>query len=86
VLILNLENSGFQRGGGSRYVVGQFDGSKFVAFGDEQTQVRYLDYGADFSSVSTFFDFGLNPSQRTGIAWMSSSRYFDKLPTTSFRG
>lgn len=86
MLILNLRGSGFQHSDATRYVIGQYDGNKFVAFGEEMSITRYLDYGADFTAMSTFFDFGLNPSQRIGIAWMSSSRYFSDLPTESFRG
>lgn len=48
--------------------------------------MRYLDYGSDFTSLATFFDFGLNPSKRTGLAWLSSSKYYKDLPTTDFRG
>lgn len=86
MLVLNVKSSGFQGGDGSRYVLGSFDGYKFVTDKEEDAKVRWLDYGADFTSVATFFDFGLNPSLRTGLAWMSSSRYFTKLPTTDFRG
>lgn len=87
VLVINLRGCGYQKySDGARYVIGQYDGSKFVAFGEEVNNHRYLDYGSDFTSLSTFFDFGLNPAKRTGLAWLSSSHYYTSLPTKAFRG
>jgi fructan beta-fructosidase len=86
VLILNLE-PGYQVGSGTRYFLGQYDGSKFVLDYDEDiTQARYIDYGADFTGLHTLFDFPLSPQYRTGFGWMGNLRYQSKTPTAEWKG
>lgn len=46
VLVVNVKFSGYQGGDGSRYILGQFDGNKFVKDHDEDLKKpRFLDYG-----------------------------------------
>jgi len=54
LLIVNVNPGGYQVSSGVKYFLGHFDGKTFIA--DDPTRLDdYLDYGADFYAVTSFF-------------------------------
>jgi fructan beta-fructosidase len=79
-----MNPGGYQAGSGARYFVGHFDGYTFKA--DNDSRVDYVDYGADFYAVTSFFDGDNKPERRTAIGWMSNWNYSSSIPTAPWRG
>lgn len=79
LLIVNINPGGPQGGSGTQYFVGQFDGHRFVW---EETQTRWIDYGADNYAGVTWS----NVSGRIlYLGWMSNWAYAQKVPTDPWR-
>ncbi|MEL7370146.1 MAG: glycoside hydrolase family 32 protein [Myxococcota bacterium] len=82
VLLVSVQQSGPSGGSAMQYFIGQFDGTRFVA--DDLPAPLWLDFGTDcYAGVSWS---NLPNDERTIIAWMSSWRYADRVPTTVWRG
>ena len=71
--------------GGTRYYVGDFDGTRFTAVAG-LTEALWLDRGADHTAFRTWDNAPLPDRQRLGIAWMSDPSYVDSLPTAPWGG
>ena len=84
----------------SFYLVGQFDGTKFVADGTGESQpvinpyrnhARRSDYGPDFYALQTWHTHGetseRNPAGRTvAVAWLNNWQYALMLATHTWQG
>ena len=79
VMIVNHNDNAPNGGSGTRYFVGEFDGTKF---NNEQPSL-WLDYGTDFYAGVTFSNVPNN--KRILIAWMSNWQYATKTPTYNWR-
>ncbi|RAL14360.1 glycoside hydrolase family 32 protein [Aspergillus homomorphus CBS 101889] len=83
-------------GSGTQYVVGMFDGERFVP--DEggiytsnntegnatQVEANWVDNGPDFYAPTSFN--GLPSGERIDVAWMSNWQYAAKTPEKGWRG
>jgi sucrose-6-phosphate hydrolase SacC (GH32 family) len=54
-----------------RYLVGAFDGARFTP----ETDVRQVDYGANYYAVQTYSDIPPSDGRRIQIAWMNGGVY-----------
>ena len=79
VLIVNLNPGGPNKGSGTQYFVGNFDGKTFSS---DQKETRWLDYGPDNYAGVTWS----NTGKRTlFIGWMSNWLYANQVPTETWR-
>lgn len=93
VLVISLSDGGVAGGSGTHYVVGRFDGVEFTALtqlpelGADDPRLPaadWIDWGRDCYAGVTFN--GLEPADRTFIAWMSNWQYARNTPTEPWRG
>ena len=85
VLIIN-RNPGAPAGGtGVRYLVGQFDGTRFIE--KESTgQKLWADYGKDFYATNSFNDMPQGDERKVWMGWTSNWLYAKDEPTVLWRG
>lgn len=79
VLIVNLNPGAPNKGSGTQYFVGDFDGKTFTA---NQTKTRWLDYGPDNYAGVTWSGTG---DRKILIGWMSNWLYANLVPTETWR-
>jgi fructan beta-fructosidase len=79
VLLVSVYTGGPNGGSGTHYVVGDFDGYRFVP---EQDDIRWLDYGPDNYAGVTFHN---APGKPLLIGWMSNWVYAQTVPTAPWR-
>ena len=79
VLIVSVVTGAPNGGSGTRYLVGDFDGHRFVP---EHDDVRWLDHGPDNYAAVTFHNTG---DQMLLIGWMSNWTYAQMVPTAPWR-
>lgn len=79
VLIVSLVKDAPNTGSGTRYIVGDFDGIRFVP---EHEDSRWLDYGPDNYAGVTFHNTG---ERVLLIGWMSNWAYAQAVPTAPWR-
>ena len=83
VLVIN-RNPGAPAGGtGVRYLVGNFDGTRFVEK-ESAGQKLWADYGKDFYATNTFND--MPDKRRVWMGWTSNWLYAKDEPTVLWRG
>jgi len=85
VLIVN-RNPGAPAGGtGIRYLIGHFDGERFVE--TESTGKKlWADYGKDFYATNIFNDMPTGDERRVWMGWTSNWLYAKDEPTVLWRG
>ena len=79
VLIVSVVTGAPNGGSGTRYLVGDFDGHRFVP---EHQDIRWLDHGPDNYAAVTFHNTG---DQVLLIGWMSNWTYAQMVPTAPWR-
>jgi fructan beta-fructosidase len=85
VLKFDTNPGGRYGGSGARYMVGDFDGTRFTHYG--QTAImQWVDYGADFYAATSFSDMPVGDDRRVWIGWMNNWAYASSLPTGPWRG
>lgn len=92
VLIISVASGSPAGGSGTKYVIGDFDGTTFIAShplppvedGAELERPLWLDRGRDCYAGVTFS--GLAEEHRVLIAWMSNWDYAQDFPTSPWRG
>lgn len=85
VLIIN-RNPGAPAGGtGVRYLVGQFDGTKFSSEVPDAPAL-WADWGKDFYATNTWNDMPAGDGRRVWIGWFSNWQYANTEPTELWRG
>lgn len=83
VLIVSVQSGGPAGGSGTQYVIGDFDGFKFVP--DPLLAPDWLDHGADNYAAVSFA--GTPDDQRLVMGWMSNWAYAHATPADAgFRG
>ena len=83
VLLVSLNPGGPNGGSATRYFVGDFDGTRFVAEHDEPL---WMDWGPDQYAASTWHTDVGGGSRRIAIGWMNNWDYANDLPTAPWRG
>ena len=83
VLIQNLNPGGPQGGSGTRYFVGDWDGTRFTPDPHFGTQAVWLDHGADNYAGITWDN--APDGRRVFIGWMSNWLYAQTVPTQAWR-
>lgn len=86
VMKLDTNPGGRYGGSGARYVVGDFDGTRFVRIPDDPMPFRWVDFGADFYAGVSFSDLPATDGRRIWLAWMNNWVYASILPTGPWRG
>ena len=73
-------------GGSIRYIVGTFDGARFVADLASSATPAWLNYGADFYAAASWNGMPATDGRRVLIAWASNFYYGSTMPATPARG
>lgn len=81
VLQVDLNPGGVAGGSGGQYFTGHFDGEAFTT---DQTETRWVDYGADFYASQSWSDVP-ETGGRLWLAWMNDWRYAGEIPTSPWR-
>ncbi len=84
VLIVSVQSEAPNKGTGTSYFVGDFDGRIFTN-DDEPENINWLDYGTDNYAFVTWSDIPEEDGRRLGIGWMSNWMYAQIVPTTAWR-
>ncbi len=85
VLIIN-RNPGAPAGGtGVRYLIGDFDGTRFTSEIPD-SPVLWTDWGKDFYATNTWNDMPASDGRRVWIGWFSNWQYANVEPTVLWRG
>jgi fructan beta-fructosidase len=81
ILIVGIGLGHDAGGSGTQYIVGDFDGHRFVNANTRETTL-WLDHGRDYYATQSFF----GAPTPTTISWASNWEYARHTPTTAFRG
>jgi fructan beta-fructosidase len=84
VLKYDTNPGGRYGGSGAYYLLGQFDGRRFLA--DAGAGPRWVDYGADFYAATSFANMPADDDRRIWVGWMNNWAYASVLPTGPWRG
>lgn len=79
VLIVNVNPGAPNKGSGTQYFVGDFDGKKFAPFSKKE---KWMDYGPDNYAGVTWSNTG---ERKILAGWMSNWLYARDVPTTHWR-
>ena len=79
VLIVNLNPGGPNRGSGTQYFIGQFNGHTFIPVDNE---IKWVDYGPDEYAGITWGNTG---ARKIFLGWMSNWEYAGQTPTVKWR-
>ena len=89
VMLISQNTNGPNGGNGTRYFVGEFDGTRFTNVAPQDAAQDWLDYGKDFYAAVTFGNFSEqkkgNGAKPIVLGWMSNWQYADKTPTSVWR-
>jgi fructan beta-fructosidase len=85
VMLVSMTEVFTNRGSGTQYFIGDFDGKKFNNLYPNDT-IYPLDYGKDNYAGVTFSDIPPKDGRRILISWMSNWQYARKVPTSPWRG
>jgi len=84
ILIVNM-SGGLHAG--TRYWIGQFDGSTFRPDAEGgQVEMKRLDWGPDFFATVTWSDVPESDGRRLAVGWMNNWAYAQEIPTHPWRG
>jgi fructan beta-fructosidase len=84
VLKFDTNPGGRYGGSGARYLIGQFDGRRFIP--EPGTVPEWVDYGADFYAATSFANMPSDDDRRIWLGWMNNWAYASLLPTGAWRG
>ena len=79
VLIVNLNPGGPNKGSGTQYFLGDFNGKKFLPY---SLETKWLDYGPDNYAGITWSNTG---KRKIFLGWMSNWTYAELVPTETWR-
>ncbi|HEU4685957.1 MAG TPA: glycoside hydrolase family 32 protein [Nitrospira sp.] len=83
ILKVDTNPGGRYGGSGSRYLVGDFDGTRFAPLTPD---AQWVDFGADFYAAASFANMDPDGGRHLWLAWMNNWAYAASLPTGSWRG
>ena len=84
VLLVSIGAGGPQGGSGTKYYIGDFDGSRFTC-DDPSGRSRWLDQGKDNYAGVTWSDIPSDDGRRIFMGWMSNWQYAMSVPTYRWR-
>jgi len=84
VLLVSISGGGPNGGSGTKYYIGDFDGSVFTS-DDPSGGKRWLDYGKDNYAGVTWSDIPSEDGRRIFLGWMSNWQYATSVPTERWR-
>ena len=84
VLIVSVQSNAPNKGTGTSYFIGDFDGHTFTN-DDPAEYINWLDYGTDNYAFVTWSDIPKEDGRRLGIGWMSNWQYAQVVPTEAWR-
>jgi fructan beta-fructosidase len=84
VLLVSVGSGGPNGGSGTKYYLGEFDGSRFAQL-NEQAEPGWIDYGKDNYAGVTWSDIPEEDGRRLFLGWMSNWQYANKVPTEKWR-
>jgi fructan beta-fructosidase len=84
VLLVNINPGAPNKGSGTQYFTGNFDGTKFTNDNPDSTAL-WLDYGPDNYAGVTWSDIPDEDGRRIFIGWMSNWIYAQSVPTKKWR-
>jgi len=84
VLLVSVGAGGPQGGSGTKYYIGDFDGSSFTS-DDPSGRSRWLDRGKDDYAGVTWSDIPSDDGRRIFMGWMSNWQYAMAVPTSPWR-
>ena len=84
VLIVSIGGGGPNGGSGTKYYLGDFDGTKFTCM-DPSCKVRWIDSGKDNYAGVTWSDVPREDGRRIFLGWMSNWQYATNVPTERWR-
>jgi len=84
VLFVSIGGGGPNGGSGTKYYIGDFDGSEFIS-DDPSGGKRWLDYGKDNYAGVTWSDVPAEDGRKLFIGWMSNWQYATSVPTERWR-
>lgn len=79
VLIVSINPGGPNKGSGTQYFIGDFDGNKFIPY---TTDIKWIDYGPDNYAGITWSNTG---NRKIFLGWMSNWIYANVVPTETWR-
>jgi fructan beta-fructosidase len=79
VLIVSMNPGGPNKGSGTQYFLGDFNGNKFLPY---STQAKWIDYGPDDYAGVTWSNTG---KRKLFLGWMSNWSYATVVPTETWR-
>lgn len=84
ILLVSVGAGGPQGGSGTKYYIGDFDGSRFIC-DDPSGRPRWLDHGKDNYAGVTWSDIPSRDGRRIFLGWMSNWQYAMVVPTYKWR-
>ena len=84
VLFVSIGDGGPNGGSGTKYYIGDFDGSEFTS-DDPSGGARWLDYGKDNYAGVTWSDVPSDDGRRIFLGWMSNWQYAGHVPSERWR-
>ena len=84
VLIVSIGSGGPNGGSGTKYYLGDFDGSEFN-WDNPTGPTRWMDFGKDNYAGVTWSDIPYHDGRRIFMGWMSNWQYANKVPTQKWR-
>lgn len=84
VMIVSIGDGATNKGSGTQYFVGTFDGTTFTNENPPETEL-WLDYGTDNYAGVTWSDVPADDGRRLFIGWMSNWQYAQEVPTSPWR-
>lgn len=85
VLVVSVQHGAPTGSFGTRYFVGDFDGTTFKNSAPP-SDAKWLDYGSDYYAARTWIPSRNNLGHRIVLGWMANWSYAKTLPATQYRG
>ncbi|MFA9389592.1 MAG: glycoside hydrolase family 32 protein [Prolixibacteraceae bacterium] len=82
VLFVSINSSGPNKGSGTQYFVGDFDGFNFTS---SQKQIKWIDFGSDNYAGVTWSNVPKEDGRTLFLGWMSNWMYATVVPTDNWR-
>lgn len=83
VMTMSVSGGAPAGGSGVQYIVGEFDGERFVA---DVQKTGWVDHGPDCYAAVTWSDLPADDGRRVMLGWMTNLRYAGAMPTKPWRG
>ncbi len=86
VLIQSVNPGGPQRGSGTQYFVGDFDGTTFAIDSSTKSDVCWIDQGPDCYAGVCWSNLPVDDGRVVFLGWLGNWEYASQVPTEEWRG